>query len=503
MIKFKNSNLPENNLFRNKFRHLSSNLYLRGISSSSIKTSKITSKKPSSETNFINNKNLKINFSNNINFNINTTFKNKPFKVFYSENKENALNTNNAKMKLTRTITSYNSKANKLKSNNNIFSTNTDFNNHNYFQKKEVFQTPSQLNKNEEKSEISKSSEKSSSIFITNQINNNKYSDKEYKKISYKGLNGLIDNFGNFIDPLIIPEEDKIFEELTKYNYLTERYNKKYKADTLFKNILIEKKSDKNEKEKKKEKNNENKNENLKDIKNKIIKRNKNENKNILNTFSKTFYKHNHFKITFENKDLLDTLYMTSEDYFKKLNKIKRSKKEKKLNDYQSELLDLIKPTISIYGFNRLKDKFDDIKRQNKVIKRWDIENLKKMIINDINYLYNKYLKNENNKSNYFSKYSPKNFKLELPNIEFNPVFKVEDEEEIQMREYMNKLNNNNNKQIKKIKDSIDKKNINYSIKKVFSSNLFNSESKYKKNALKKGIDTNIKRNRSFCSEKK
>ena len=112
-----------------------------------------------------------------------------------------------------------------------------------------------------------------------------------------------------------------------------------------------------------------------------------------------------------------------------------------------------------------LKDRFEDIKKQNKLIKNWDFEFLKKledneeMIVNDINYYYSKYLKSENNESNYYSKHLPKKFELDLPNLEFNRVFKIEDEDETDMREYL-KIRKHNDKSIiklKKIKDNNNK----------------------------------------------
>ena len=123
----------------------------------------------------------------------------------------------------------------------------------------------------------------------------------------------------------------------------------------------------------------------------------------------------------------------------------------------------MIKPIISVYGFNRLKNKFEEIKKQNRIIKNWDFHDLKKiedneeMIIKDINDYHAKFLKSGRNKSYYYSKYNPKNFVLNLPNLVFNRVFKFEDEEEVKLREY---LNNARDKDKEKNEDSNDKYNI-------------------------------------------
>lgn len=466
------NNKSDKNLFKKKFKQLSnSNLFFRGISSSINKANNQLSHKDSSKTDY-QNKKLQINILNNFNINSNSQSV-RPFKLFYTEDKLNNIKNKSPRMKLkTSVIKSYNPN---LKMNNpNISWLKTDYFKKNTFIKLKKTEAPDNKEKTSSDS-LSKSSDKSSSIFLTSNknINNFNYNNQKYKKIHFKGSShNIVDNYGNLIDPLIIPEEDKIFDQLKKIDCLTERFNRKNKKNPIFKSIM-DIKDDLKEK-----------NEDDKDKNDKIIKRNK----NILSNFSKTFYPQNHFKLKYEEKDLLEALYMTSEDYFKQLNKIKKGKKNKELPDYQKELLDLIKPVVSIYGFERLKNNFDNIKRRNKIIKSWNIECLKKIedneenIINDINYLYNKYLNSHKIKSNYFSKYNPKNFKLELPNIEFKRVLKIEDEEDIKLREYMKKKENIKEKSLQKslqksIK-SIQKSVISNSNKKNLSINLFNSVKK-------------------------
>jgi hypothetical protein len=302
----------------------------------------------------------------------------------------------------------------------------------------------------------SKSSDKSSSIFITsrnNYINNN-----IYKRINYKGHQSS-DPWG-IMDPLAIPEEDKIFDELKKITSLTERYNKKYRTsneDDLFEVDNFDKKQKENEKERARIEElfyNSIKAESVdkKDKKNFLSR-----NRIIPSNLSKTYYNKNYLKLTMDSKDLLDNLYMTSDDFFEKLNKIQKSKKDKKLKEYQNELLDLIQPIITKDGFRRLKNRFRDIKKQNKMKNKWDfkylykIENEEEQVINDINYYYNRYMRDENCKENYFSKHSIKYFDLNLQNLEFNRLLKVSEDEEYQLKNKNNKMSTNDTK-LRKIK---------------------------------------------------
>ena len=473
-----NKNESDKNLFKKKFTNLSNkNLLLRGISSSTIKSNKFMPFMPSSKTNYTN-QNLKFDFSNKLKFNLTSTEK-KPFKVFYSENTNKNNNKTEPKTKLKRTILSY----------NQFMKGKMPLNKNKALLKAKTLKKPEIERKISHDINTSKSSDKSSSFFITE---NNK--NKNYLKLNYRGSQNIIDFYGKIVDPLKIPEEDKIFDELKKIECLTERYNNKYKNDNNIFQSILDKKSDSSERKKNEEINDNdktNKNEYEIKEKNKVIKRNK----NMLYNFSKTFYNQNHFKLTYEDKDILDTLYLTSENYFDKLNKLKKSKKGKQLKDYQNDLLDLVKPVISVYGYEKLKDKFEEIKKLNKK-RKWDFEYLKKIenneenIINDINYLYNKYLKDKNRKSHYFSKYNPKNFELELPNIEFKRVFKIEDEEEVQMRKFMQNRKKNDEK---KLKDNVDANFSSKKLKQISKSSFFNNDIKLKKSIFNIDNDKSIK----------
>jgi hypothetical protein len=77
---------------------------------------------------------------------------------------------------------------------------------------------------------------------------------------------------------------------------------------------------------------------------------------------------------------------------------------------------------------------------------KWDfkylykIENEEEQIINDINYYYNRYMRDENCKENYFSKHSIKYFDLNLQNLEFNRLLKISEDEEYQLKNKNNRM---------------------------------------------------------------
>ena len=226
----------DKNLFKKKFSQLSNtNLYLRGISSSTNKTNNHLFHKDSSKTNYPNKK-LQINILNKFNIKSNSQSI-RPFKLFYTEKKLN--NTKSPKMKLKTTIIkSYNSN---LKHNNkpNISLLKTDYFKKNNFIKLKKLEKPDNKQKTPSDS-LSKSSDKSSSIFLTsNQNNNNLKNNQKYRGIQFKGSShNIVDNFGNLVDPIIIPEEDKIFDELKKIDSLTERFKRKNKNNPIYKSKI-------------------------------------------------------------------------------------------------------------------------------------------------------------------------------------------------------------------------------------------------------------------------
>lgn len=493
-----NENNTDNSLSIKKNNQIStSNISPKEKSSNSLQSNNLIQRKVSfKDGNNLNKNNESIKKSFNL-----TSQKSNPLKAFYSDNIVNKLNSNNSQRKLTRTITSYNNT--NLKTNINVRFSN--LNNNNFIKKVSTPLIFDDKNISIKDINASKSSEKSSSIFLTSRHN---YS-HHYTNISRTKFNNR-NNFKNYkinkaweiIDPLHIPEEDKIFDELKKIDSLTERYNRKYKFNNEENDDMenFEKINTYNVKNTQSDKKIKNKDENI--------------NKNALNNFSKTFYNRKHFKLSLESKDLLDSLYMTSGDYFKKLNKIKRNKNKKKLTDYQNDLLDFVQPTISKNGYNRLKDKFNEISKKNKVYKNWDfkflnkIENKEESIVNKINYYYKRYLTDENSKDMYYTKYSLKYLELDLPTLEFHRVSKKpKEDDENKLNELFLNFNINNdifpiqnldndnyNKTERNFGTQNHEKNVNISRR---NSKLINPKFKLKKMDSKININTENKRNNS------
>ena len=208
------------------------------------------------------------------------------------------------------------------------------------------------------------------------------------------------EDIGNPWSDLKIPEEDKIFNEFKKYDYFTERYNKKYKIkETINENDIKISKSVK--------------------FSNKIPDKNKEENR-----FIKTYYDSTgKFIPSLLDKEIFDCLYKTSDEYYSHVDELKKSKKRKKLKEYQNELLYTTKNVISVYGYDKLKKKFEEIEKWNRFknvlnfrfIKQ--IENDEKKIINDVI----KQNKNITKKKKFGGKIR---FQFKLPMVKFKSVIK-------------------------------------------------------------------------------
>ena len=226
------------------------------------------------------------------------------------------------------------------------------------------------------------------------------------------------DGFNTQRNDLLIPEEDKIFDEFKKYDYFTRRYNKKYKIQT--------------------SNNNEDKNE-IK-VNNSIkLSKSKTPNKNKIN-FTKTIYdSKGRFVPSQLDRELFDCLYKTSDDFHSQLDLIKKTKKSKKLKDYQTELLDTAKNVISIYNYDKLKKEFDVIQKWNKYKKKLNLNFIKKLeidekvIIDDVNKCNAEYLKSKTSRGN-------KKYKFKLPILEFKSVIKIKN------KKWMEFMMNRNNK---------------------------------------------------------
>ena len=96
-------------------------------------------------------------------------------------------------------------------------------------------------------------------------------------------------------------------------------------------------------------------------------------------------------KLQTADKIKLDYLYLNTTKINKKIRYIKRKKDRQDLAEYQNNLLDIIKPSISDYTYEHLNDRLIDIriknnkKYQNNYKKIKEIENEEEEIINDFN----------------------------------------------------------------------------------------------------------------------
>ena len=240
------------------------------------------------------------------------------------------------------------------------------------------------------------STNNNSNIFMTSKnINFNTLNNKSInKKYIFKKQNDINYDTIPEIDPLSIPEEDKIFSEINQ-NKNTKKKNNGSKTYSYFSKGISKQLSltDRSEKNKK---------------------------------MIKTFYG----RKKFYSKEILNNLYMTTGDYYDELNKIKKSKNEIDLECYQDHLLAFIQPLISTHGFKQLKKQLSSIKKSADVsIKNYreqikTIEDDEEKIINNINFFYDSYMKNKNRLTNFYHKHSLKYFDLQLPSIKFIRVVK-------------------------------------------------------------------------------
>ena len=371
---------PELNLFNHSFESLknSNNSHRKTIYKSTIESNNSNKNKNKLVLNSlnINSSALTKNSKNNMKL-INNSIKN-------TENiKNESMNeSDNSKPKLIRAYTKV--LDSKLKLNKFFLS---EINSRNNQDKNRTFKL---INKS-----ILKSQKEPYKVFKTN-INDSKNNDMNV--FFYQD-----EDIGNPWSDLKIPEEDKIFNEFKKYDYFTERYNKKYKIkDTINENDIKEFKISKSVK-----------------FSNKIPDKNKEENR-----FIKTYYDSTgKFIPSLLDKEIFDCLYKTSDEYYSHLDELKKSKKRKKLKEYQNELLYTTKNVISVYGYDKLKKKFEEIEKWNRFknvlnfrfIKQ--IENDEKKIINDVI----KQNKNITKKKKFGGKIR---FQFKLPMVKFKSVIK-------------------------------------------------------------------------------
>ena len=184
------------------------------------------------------------------------------------------------------------------------------------------------------------------------------------------------------VNPLLISDEDKIFDEMKKY--LCFKYEQKE----------LEK---------------------------------QNENKKDLDKTKATSLKSKKLKpkLLTSEQDKLDYLYLRTNMTNKKIRIIKRKKEKQNLVEYQNNLLEAIKPTISEYRYIFLKNKLFDIrlkdckKYQNNYKKLKEIENQEEDIINDFNNTCKKCVKTFRQVRTNKEMVRSTNLKIKLPFINF------------------------------------------------------------------------------------
>ena len=220
-------------------------------------------------------------------------------------------------------------------------------------------------------------------------------------------------------NPLLIPKEDMIFEEMKNYKCF-EYYSK----DSLFKTgvpfIYINMNMNTTKKPPPK-------------------KRSINPYQINITNDIKQFIKYDsaflskNKNISFSNdkkKEILNNIYRvpTSPDMYEKINSIKAKKDKKKLKNYQFNFLKMVKHNITEKNYEELKERFNEIrqiaegkyKTNFKYIK--ELEKDEEKVIENVNKIYKtfeKYFRSINNK-NYFE--NPERTKLRLPSIKFEKV---------------------------------------------------------------------------------
>ena len=217
------------------------------------------------------------------------------------------------------------------------------------------------------------------------------------------------------VNPLQIPDEDKIFDEMKRYLCY------KYERRRL--------KTYNNQRDNDEKKNQESK---LKKLKPKL----------------KT-----------ADKKRLNYLYLSTNKISNKIYKIKRRKSRKDLMTYQKNLLEIIKPSLTDYSFMYLKNRFVDIRKknekkyQNNYRKLKEIESEEKDIIYQFNETCENYLKKFKKMKEEKELSHPANLDIKLPTMTFVSCLKKNKDKDkyqkkkskIRIRYFKRNKNNNNN----------------------------------------------------------
>ena len=262
-------------------------------------------------------------------------------------------------------------------------------------------------------------------IVITNNNINNYYKYNNESKGNLSSDNYIKNKNKKYEDPLLIPKEDMIFDEIKKYKcfkYFTQESLNKTGVPFIYiemnmspnKGIMINTKKNVSTE----------KSLNDKKFLQKLIKTGKD--KIYLN---KRFNKDMNDE---RKKEILSNVYRitTAPDFFKRIEVIKGKKDRKKLKNYQNNFLKLVKHNITNKYYESLKDKFCEIREvaegkyntNFKFIK--EIEKNEENAINNINEICNKYKKyfaHKNLSKLFIKSVGPR---LKLPKIKFIQIAK-------------------------------------------------------------------------------
>ena len=223
-------------------------------------------------------------------------------------------------------------------------------------------------------------------------------------------------------DPLSIPKEDMIFEEIKNYKCF-KYFTKESLSKTSVPFIYINMDMNTTKKIPPKKKNIPNNN---------PYQINFNNNLKRFIEFDDVFLskKKNVFFTEEKKKNILDNIYRvsTAEDMYEKINLIKRKKEKKKLKNYQYNFLKVVKHNITDKYYEDLKDRFNDIRQlaEGKYQKNYkymkEIEKDEERLIKDINKIYERFMKYSKRKNIRNMLTKPGGSRIDLPQIKFEKI---------------------------------------------------------------------------------
>ena len=296
---------------------------------------------------------------------------------------------------------------------------------------------------------------------INNNLNYSPYNlSHQYRNIYYnknsntnkKNKYSSYDKYHKNEDPLTIPKEDLVFEEIKKYKcfkHFTKEALKKTGVPMIYidmnmdttKNIKVDENKSKNEA-------------------NHAL--SQEEIKKIIDTGNdKIIMDKRHTKEMSEERkrELLDEVYKvkTAPDFYKRIENLKQKKLKKKLKGYQNNFLKLVKYHITDRNYDTLKDNFYDIRElaggkydtNYRFLK--EIEKNEESIIKNINDLCNYYMNYFENKNLNKIFIKPIGPKIKLPYIKFMKILQKNEYKKdkynlnlkhINLRKYISKTNN-------------------------------------------------------------